>query len=1228
MNGGRSFHGNQRFEVLSTLGCGGMGVVYEVFDRERQVKVAVKTLKEGSSRELLRLKSEFRALQELEHPNLVQLGELFEEDGCWFFTMELIVGEDFLTHVRVREGAALCDEGRLRRSLIQLVEALDALHASGRVHRDVKPQNVLVDSRGRVVLLDFGLATQTDPGQQSGEGFYPVGTASYMAPEQGASLHVGPEADWYCVGVMLFEALTGTHPFTGTFSQLLIAKFAGVAPRVRELRPEVPADLDQLCAALLEHDAHRRPGAAEILRVLRGPLSPGLRVTASMGTRRSVFVGRERELAWLDEGQAMVAGSGLQVRLIHGASGLGKSELLRTSGRALLDRAPRALVLWGRCNERESLSYKAFDGVVDALCRFLARLSAVELAQLLPRNIEPLVRLFPVLSFMRDVTAGPLRLRLAEDPQEMRSQAFGALRELLSRLADRRPVLIVLDDVQWVDEDSLKLVRALLQPPDEPPVYLVMGMRTSGSPPEAAEQVDRLCARLPFAPTRLELALLPAAVAEELARDLLSVQEELAQGDPGLPRAIAKESAGHPLFIHELVRHLQARPDGGLVGDLRLDDVLWERIRGLEEASRHLVELVSVSFGPLRQGLAAQALGLNPAEIFRLASRLRILHLVRTSGPGDHTLLEPYHDRVREAVLVRMDHEEKSRLHGLLVTVLRGSRHVEPERLAAHLEVVGSKQEASGLFAQAADRAVQALAFDRAAGLFDRAISLLPVDGGGVSDPHLRDLRIRMGHALAAAGRGREAALALLAAVPGAPPAQALELRRRAAEQLLISGFLDEGFELSGQVLRSLGLHLPRTTLGAVASLIWRRLLVRLRGTRFRERDETQIPQTDLVHVDILHSIARGLSMTDHLRGADFTTRFLLAALRMGEPRRVLTAMTIEANNASGMSPGSAYTRHILASCEGMLQKRPDAVAEFYLGAAHGLGHFMTGEWSLARARFEACIEHSVGLTGMAWERGLVHFQLMWSLFYLGELAEMHRRLPPLLQDARDRGDLFTVSGLTLGLCNIVILDREGPERAEEEIHGVLSRWTVRGYHLQHYWALLSRAHVRLHGPSPEDTLGLLGADWQALKRSFLLKVPTIRDESVVLLGRSLLARAATLRGSARRDELARVPGHAKALARGKAAWSRALGALLEAAWLAQTGQAEPARLRLGAAVDQLEACGMRLYAAAARLRLGRLVGGEEGAAMVDKGRAFFRQQGVRNEEGMLQVLVPGFGDG
>ena len=192
-----------------------------------------------------------------------------------------------------------------------------------------------------------------------------------------------------------------------------------------------------------------------------------------------------------------------------------------------------------------------------------------------------------------------------------------------------------------------KLLRALIQPPDAPPIFLVMGMRTPAESAEAEAQVDRFCAQLPVAVPRLGLAPLPPEAAGELVRERLAVGEAEPREDSEPVRVIVRESAGHPLFIHELVRHLRSRPQGGLSGELRLDDVLWERIRALEDASRHLVELVSVSFGPLRQSQAAQALGLNPAEVFRLAARLKILHLVRTSGPRDLDLLAPYHEPLR-----------------------------------------------------------------------------------------------------------------------------------------------------------------------------------------------------------------------------------------------------------------------------------------------------------------------------------------------------------------------------------------------------------------------------------------------------------------------------------------------------------------------------------------------------------------------------------------------------
>ena len=243
---GRSL-ANGRFEVLRLLGEGGMGVVHAARDTERDEVVALKSLRHLGGEALLRFKHEFRALQDLHHPNLVALGELLEEDDDWFYSMELVEGVDVLTWI---DG----DRDRLRDVLRQLAAGLGALHQAGKVHRDIKPSNVLVTHAGRVVLVDFGLVTESRAPESSDPSI--VGTAAYMAPEQAASRPVGPAADWYAVGCILYEALTGRLPFEGTTIEVLMHKLEREPPLPSQL-VSVPGDLDALCGELLRREIGR-----------------------------------------------------------------------------------------------------------------------------------------------------------------------------------------------------------------------------------------------------------------------------------------------------------------------------------------------------------------------------------------------------------------------------------------------------------------------------------------------------------------------------------------------------------------------------------------------------------------------------------------------------------------------------------------------------------------------------------------------------------------------------------------------------------------------------------------------------------------------------------------------------------------------------------------------------------------------------------------------------------
>ena len=1201
--GSADFAGTKRFQVVRRLGAGGMGVVYDALDRDRNVRVALKALKSLDGQRILRFKNEFRSLQDLQHPNLASLGELFEEAGQWFFTMELVRGVSFLKYVRPAIAhrshdaeddptvpIAGPDETRLRAALSQLAKGLVALHAAGKIHRDIKPSNIMVTGEGRVVLLDFGLVTELVDGQQVTD-VAPVGTTAYMAPEQAASKPLGAEADWYSVGVLLYQALTGQLPFQGPALEIMMDKQRFEPPPPRALVPQVAPDLDALCVELLRFEPKQRPSGREVLRRLgiQEPSVPRIPITQSSFTQTPPFVGREAELRELRTAHEAARQRAATI-FIEGESGVGKSMLVRQFTEQVMAEDPDALVFSGRCYERESVPYKAFDAIIDAVSRHMSRLPPVEAAALLPMRASLLAQVFPVLRQVPAIAEAPRAQTQALDPQELRSRIFAALRELFYRLAERRPVILVTEDVQWADGDSWALLAEVMRPPDAPTLLLIATRRGTGE-------------RVPLPGDVKTLRLGPLGAAE--ARTLAGALAERAALDPSIDaETLAAEAGGHPLFIDELVRHAMMR-GARAPGLVRLEDALWARIEMLEPEARRLLELVVVADLPLEQDAARRALECDFAAFTKHVSVLRVGNFVRAGSARES--IEPYHDRVRDAVSGKLDGERRRQCHERLALALEASNPIDPQALAVHWEGAGARERAADYAISAGDRAAEAFAFDRAAQLYRRALELRPQAG----EP-ARRLRARLGHALANAGRGAEAAEAYLAAAEGANEAEALDLRRRAAEQLLRSGHVDEGLAALERVLAAVGMKLPRTPQRALALVILRRLRMWLGGTRFRLRDASQIAPNELVRVDICWSVATTLSTVDPIRGFDFVMRHMQLALRAGEPSRIAHAFCSEAAVlTSGGERGARRGAPLLEWARQLAEGLDQPFTHAYVRLHDGACAFLAGSW---RPALEQCDEAErmfrERCAGVAREVGNAQLFSCSSLYALGEINELCRRVSRGLQEAIERGDRTSAAEMRTGLVNFAWLVQEGPQRAREHTAAAIGQWSQRGFHLQHAYDFFAQAQLDLYEGNAATAQGRVERNWPQVSRSLVLKIQPVRIFNFDLLGRCALA------GAIERGDpalLRTAERHAGRIGAEKRTWAAGLSTLLSAGVAAARNEREASLALYRRAAEEFEQAGMRLHAAVARRRMGE-------TAEADR---YLLSQRIRDPERVTAMLAP-----
>jgi tetratricopeptide (TPR) repeat protein len=842
---------------------------------------------------------------------------------------------------------------------------------------------------------------------------------------------------------------------------------------------------------------------------------------------------------------------------------------------------------------------------------------------LVPTHAAALARVFPTLARVEALTRAPSALPLeALEPLELRGRAFGALRELVARLADEHTVVVSIEDLQWGDEESAKLLLEILRPPAPPPLLLLGTYRTDVGEYGACLQALFAEDRAPSddAPIERRLAIPPLDdhEAAALARTLLAGTDT----PTTLIDALVLEAHGNPLLLTELAHHVRVQHDRRGT-DLSLpasslEDLLRARIHPLPARVRRLLELLAVAAGPVPRKVALAAVGAEADDT--LSTWLRAEHLIRTSAGTRGETLEVCHHRIARIALERMTDSDRRTRCAELAAAMASDVDADPETLAALWLQAGDLTRALANVRLAAQRASSALAFGRAARLHRWALELLPPES-----PERAPILAALADALANTGEPRAAADALIALADSSPPELTDDYHSRAASQLVRGGHADDAYALLDRRLRRLGVRVPATPRRAVLALLGARARLRLRGLHARVRAPAAIPASLLQTIDVCQSLAHGLGNVDPIRAGVFQARALRLALRAGDPHRLSVALATEAAFIESMTLRRAAPRadRVLARAEELAAAVDDPYPRALCSLLGGIMYCLRGEWQRSLTRLETAERSFRELCASAWwEKVTSELYACWALAAMGRFRVLSHRLPAAIRDADERGDQFASTCYRTGYLNLAWLALADVLGAEREAERAMAQWSNRGMHAQHWLDMVARTHLELYRERPGEAIRQLRERWSELRGAYLLRVKNVRVSALDVRARAALAAAIAGEGD-REALLVEAERCARALMAEPMALAVALGSLAAAGVAHARGEGHAAVVGLRRAVRQLDDAHMTSYTAGALLELATLTGGAEAEAARRDALARMSQEGIAEPLRFAAVHAP-----
>lgn len=1239
---------SERYEILSVLGRGASSIVYRALDKTMNLELALKSMRFVEHEDIYELKKEFRFFRDVYHHNLVRLFDLHVEPDACFFTMEMVEGPNFVDMI----AGLLGDEGKdtlerdtedeLRECIHQFANGLAALHAAGRLHRDVKPSNILVAEGPRTVLLDFGLSSDVDPSDSllTRARMY-AGTPGYIAPERLAGEQATKASDVYGLGVVLYQSLTGNLPFPSE-TPLRTYEAQGRPPRApREVRNDIPNDLSDLVQSLLSFQPEDRPSLMEVIEKTR---PSGNRFIFDLGAwkpslQHSHFVGRDAEMSRLEQAYLSSRHGRSAVVRLFGQSGVGKSSLVeRFVGTLRNEHA--ALILRSRCHLQEFVRHKAIDGLVDSLSRYLILQSTDQLRQLCPDTLPALISVFPVLGRVQFPYETIDHLETYNDPIKIIDQASDALTTILSRLGAMRPLVIWIDDLQWSDQSSLKFLERIITGEECGNLLTILSHRSDDL--ESNAVLDSHSFKLGNQ-SRLDVCDIQL---DPLSRsEIRTLVGMISDGDGNseidgdgeekdeLIDSLYAETDGLPYLVTQYANYVSSRKNAPLPEtqtETGLNDIVGKRLSELTASQSAVLETVAVSGAPIAENLLVKLVaeeGASGQEIYELTDRL----LLRKGISREAFQIEAYHDRVREAVLKRIPQERLRNRHLKIANSMVESNDPNLARLVEHYLGAGAFDEAARHAIEAARAADARYSFSDAASYYSLALEHQDWEE---ARPGLLE---ELAETLAKAGRLAESADRYLDAVEllgtgrHASTRKSL-LRAKAAIKMLHSGQLSRCRNTFKSVFADLGIPFPETLRQARRASVVNRFLGSLPSTRSLWRN-TGASQDKLMRANTLWEAAKGLMMQDFVVGDAVFSWYLRDAANLADPMYTLQASSASATVYATMDSNWANKRasKLIQQSEQLAAQVENPMAELVVRNCRAGIAWFDGDWSAAADLAGDALKFMrQNISYYDFIASALYSYRLSALVCQGDLNKADAELKKTLEDAKRRGDTYISRVFPTNFGTYLDLARDEPQTAVANANAVLEEAATDRFTSLHWAYFNGKANALIYQNRIEELTSLLDEQWPLIERTGFLRLVCIAAFLRDIRARSALTTIKGLRngtqidGVSEKQLITMAKSEAEALLRiQKLPFSSAFASVIQAGICILEGNHSLGIKQLCSAREIFEKSGMKLHAAAVDIKISELSVQEETRDSNQQAMEFLKTQRVKNHECFADMLCP-----